>query len=88
MSTEPHGIPDKFLEAADKAATSCFSGTSIRSRQGKLAIAKAINEAVTAERQRCEAICTDHISVLRKLFQNDVARAIEQVRAEIKAVSA
>ncbi|GAA4169274.1 hypothetical protein [Shinella granuli] len=53
-----------------------------------LAIAKAIHDAVMAERERCETICSDHISFLRKLFQNDVARAIEQVRAEIKAVSA
>ena len=50
MSAET--IPDEFLKAADRAAASCFSGTSIRSRQGKIAIAKAIHDAVMAERAK------------------------------------
>lgn len=44
------GIPADIVKAADGAAASCFSGTSIKSKQGKLAIAKAIY----AERERCE----------------------------------
>lgn len=59
MSTETQAIPDEFMKAADRAANSCFSGTSIRSRQGKLAIAKAINDAVMAERERCAKIADD-----------------------------
>ncbi len=54
------GIPDDILKAAERAAASCLSGTSIRSKQGILAIAKAIN----AERERCWAIsdkeCRSH----------------------------
>lgn len=49
-------IPDEFMKAADRAAGSCFSGTSIRSRQGKLAIAQAIHDAVMAERERCAEV--------------------------------
>lgn len=86
MSADAHNIPGEFMTAAEKAAASCFTGTHIKSRQGKLAIAKAINDAVMAERARCETVCSDHISILRKLFQNDVAHALEQVRAEIKVV--
>lgn len=40
--------------------------------------------AVMAERKRCEDICTQHINVLRSVFQNDAARAIEQIRSEIR----
>jgi len=55
MSTETHAIPAEFMAAAEAAAASCFSGTTIKSRQGKLAIARAINDAVMAERARIVA---------------------------------
>lgn len=63
MSAET--IPDEFLKAADRAAASCFSGTSIRSRQGKIAIAKAIHDAVMAERDRCAVVLENTSGRLR-----------------------
>ncbi|EYR81422.1 hypothetical protein [Shinella sp. DD12] len=86
MSTETQTIPDdiaRFVEAIF-ADPSNF----LTEEAAKAVVARTMSAAVMAERGRCEAVCTDHISIFRKIFQNDVARAIEQVRAEIKAVSA
>lgn len=85
MSTESHTIPEDIMVVAEKVASS-ISYVIPDPAADKLAIVEAIHDAVMAERERCEAVCTDHISILRKLFQNDVARALEQVRAEIKVV--
>lgn len=44
---------------------------------------QSASEDALAERARCVAIVSDHINALRKVFQNDVARALEQVRDEM-----
>jgi len=42
--------PEDVVKAAEKAALTCFDGTTIKSKQGKLAIASAI----LAERERIQ----------------------------------
>lgn len=71
-------IPEDVLKAAHETMQA------INAAQGPNGQLDAVVSVILAERERAVEVCTDHISVLRKIFQHDVARAIEQVRAEIK----
>lgn len=74
-------IPEDVMKAVQSAWEQAWGKTGNTNAES---IRDAIAIAILAERQRAVEVCTDHISVLRKIFQHDVARAIEQVRAEIK----
>ena len=74
-------IPEDVMRAVQSAWEQAWSKTGNTHADS---IRDAIAIAILAERQRAVEVCADHISVLRQIFQHDVARAIEQVRAEIK----
>lgn len=80
----PNDIMASAEEALDNLLCNCREscGSTEAVRQASIT---DIATAILAERKRCLEVVSDHISVLRKLFQNDVARALEQVRAEITA---
>jgi hypothetical protein len=57
--------PDDILTAAEEAASSCFSGTSIKSKQGKL----AITAALASERERAAKICDARLPLYKDIGQ-------------------
>ncbi|RVG90393.1 hypothetical protein [Sinorhizobium meliloti] len=85
MTSDAQTIPEDVMKAVQSAWEQAWGKTGSTNAES---IRDAIAIGILAERERAAGICSDHIAVLRKIFQNDVARAIEQVRAEIKAVSA
>ncbi len=89
MSADAQTIPEDIREAAIRAVQAAredFLLAKVSDNQANLrsVAIECVEAAIIAERARCTEICSDHISVLRKIFQNDTARALEQVRAEIR----
>ena len=62
--------PEDVMKAAENAALTCFDGTTIKSKQGKLAIARAI----MAERERAARICEGRLPLYADIGQKNAVR--------------